>query len=146
MGGLCEMDMEHETSSLVKQIDRIVHRWDRNYDLFSGGCMFAAAVITKKLRKHNIPYRLKYYTDWRHPSIEEAVKHDDLVHIAVDVEVNSKRKTIGVNYDRKRHMYRFKETCFRTPDQLLRLYKENRWCDYWKKSLNPKFRKEINKC
>lgn len=121
------MYTEKQLNQLVKRLNKVCKHLDEIYDLNNGGCCYAAWVIAKELKKHEIPYQLMVFETEPFISINESHCHYALV-------VNGKIIN-GSEFIHKRRYYRQTFTNI-SPNKLLTLYRTLEWNDYYNKKYN----------
>ena len=146
------MDTESR-NNFLHRLSNIIDDYADNYNLFNGGCCYAAAVIAKALETLRINYdvRLFQYNEIiQEVDFNSAINGNCIAHVAIAVEMNEEWRTIGdcegvYNFfEDSGYPYSVKQYKNITPEQLLEGYMENRWNSCYDTRLNKFLSKDIN--
>ena len=133
----------HDTTDLVEQLNVTVQYYNQTYGLNQGGCVFAAAVITKECENNHVPYQLAAYFDQdvNITDLSNLIESGELKHLSVIVDGT---EIDGVSPQDMSHQGWEKETFtnFRSTD-LMNLYKNGEWNGEWNPRRNDEFIKDI---
>ena len=83
---------------LVNELCKKINEYVYKYDLFAGGCCYAAYVLAKNLKQLGIKYKtvLYQYDDiLNETNFNNAINGRGVSHVAIEVEIGIMRYTIG---------------------------------------------------
>ena len=137
-------------NELCKRIDEYVY----NYDLFAGGCCYAAYVLAKNLKQLGIKYKtvLYQYDDiLNETNFNNAINGKGVSHVAIEVEIGIMRYIIGdcsgiLNFFNW-YGYKFKIRKYTgiSPEEIIEGYRNNIWNDKYDRHHNGPLMRDINK-
>ena len=137
-------------NELCKRIDEYVY----NYDLFAGGCCYAAYVLAKNLKQLGIEYKtvLYQYDDiLNETNFNNAINGKGVSHVAIEVEIGIKRYTIGdcsgilrfFNYSGYR--FKIKKYTGISPEEIIEGYRNKVLKHTYNTYYNGPLMRDINK-
>lgn len=141
-------------TALVNELCEKINDYVYNYDLFAGGCCYAAYVLAKNLKQLGIKYNtvIYQYDDiLNETNFNNAINGSGVSHVAIEIRVGFKRYIIGdcsgILYFFKYTGYRFKikkytDIC---PEEIIEGYRNNEWNETYNKHYNGLLMRDINK-
>ena len=84
--------------ALVNELCKRINEYVYNYDLFAGGCCYAAYVLAKNLKELGIEYKtvIYQYDDiLNETNFNNAINGNGVSHVAIEVRIGFRRYTIG---------------------------------------------------
>lgn len=136
-------EMYPDTSDLIEQLNVTLRYYNSTYGLNQGGCVFAAAVITKECESCHIPYKLAAYIDQdvNINDLKTIIESGELKHLSVVISGN---EIDGVSpQDMSEQKWKKKIFTNLKSDDLMNLYETNDWNGEWNNRWNDKFINEI---
>ena len=119
---------------LVNELCKKINEYVYKYDLFAGGCCYAAYVLAKNLKQLGIKYKtgLDQYDDiLNETNCNNAINGEGVSHVAIEVEIGIMRYTRGdcsgirnfVNW----YGYKFKSQKYTgiSPEEIIEGYRNN---------------------
>ena len=140
--------------ALVNELCKKINEYVYKYDLFAGGCCYAAYVLAKNLKQLGIEYKtvLYQYDDiLNETNFNNAINGKGVSHVAIEVEIGIKRYTIGdcsgilrfFNYSGYR--FKIKKYTGISPEEIIEGYRNNKWNDKYNTRHNGPLMRDINK-
>lgn len=133
---------------ILNCINATLNYWALNYDLFNGGCVYAAAVTAGILERYKIHYEIVGYVPEDTPNgtvLGKVVDDDILCHLAVEVD----GKELGVEIrDEDIEENGLKKVVFKeVSGSLYEIYEDGEWDtdgeDRWTPDLNEEFKEDM---
>lgn len=134
--------METINFEMIQDLDYLVTFWKNTKRLFSGGCCFAAAIITAELEKRNIPFQIvtwEYFFKSSNISVNDIANDEQLAHVGVRVG----NIIIGGDFD----MYGFSSRVYNnvSSKELMNTYNTNKWNRIYDTKYNKSFEFQVKK-
>lgn len=139
--------------SLIRELNKKINEYNAKYNLFCGGCCFAAYTLANALTNLGIKYRTIIYQSLdiiNTKNFNAAINGNGVSHVAIEVSYKGKNLVIGDCSGIIRYFeftgYPYKVRRYRnvTPDEILSGYINNNWNILYDKKKNVPLKKVID--
>ena len=139
---------------VITEMCNLINKYVDNYNLFCGGCCFAAYLIAKYLDMFGISYTTAIFQDGDILNVinfNKAINGDGVAHVAIEVKVNGEKMFIGDcggiydYYQCTNEKYYLRRYHRITPMMLLKGYKNNTWNYMYNTAYNSHLSREMKK-
>ena len=140
--------------TLVTELCKKINEYVYNYDLFAGGCCYAAYVLAKNLKQLGIEYKtiIYQYDDiLNETNFNNAINGEGVSHVAIEVRIGFRRYTIGDCssilrfFDWSGYKFKIKKYTGISPEEIIEGYRNNVWNNKYNTHHNGPLMRDINK-
>ena len=145
---------EKNTDAIVYEMIQIIEKYDFLYDLFAGGCCYAAYLVAKACRRLGIKYTTvmyQYQNILDETDFTKAINGKGVAHVGIGVELHGIPQLIGSADGVRQYFYITRQdyTIHRydgiTPEELLSGYRNNAWNTCYNRRYNAPLTREFNR-
>lgn len=138
----------------INELNGIINEYVVNYNLFSGGCCYAAFIIASCLDILNIKYKtviFQYHNILNVRNFNKAINGNGVAHVAIEVKVNGTKTFIGdcdgiyKYFNITQQEYKVRHYSRVNPHMLLEGYMNNAWNWVYNTENNTNLAQDVSK-